>query len=264
MPVPDEYRARSSRSLPVRKVAPVLAAALAIIVLWAAIDVFLTRIAAARRSASAHWSYSQGEQLMHAGRFANAVDRFRSAYNQDPRNPNFQLALIAALRRAGDVDQAKLTVGRMLERSPADGAANVEMARILADSGDWRNAAWYYHRALYGQWRTPVSLVPLRFELADLLAAHHAMEDLEAELPLIDREVTEPSDQRHLGKLLLESRSWSRAEQIYRTLLRRSGCDAELWEDLGQAQLGAGDYRASQRSFDKAGSCAPTPSSASR
>ena len=87
MPVPDEYRARSSRSLPVRKVAPVLAAALAIIVVWAAIDVFLTRIAAARRSANAHWSYSQGEELMHAGRFSNAVDRFRSAYNRIPAIP---------------------------------------------------------------------------------------------------------------------------------------------------------------------------------
>jgi Flp pilus assembly protein TadD len=215
-------------------------------------------------SGKRRWSYSQGEQLSQAGRFANAIERFRSAYNQNPTNPAYQLALIAALRRAGEVDQAKLTVTRLLEKAPADGAANIEMARILAQSNNWRNAAWYYHRGLYGQWRNPIDLVLLRFELADLLASHHANEDLLAELPLLDREVTDPSDQRHLGKLLIEAKSWTRAEQVYQALLRKSGCDAELWAGLGQSQLGRGDYRASQHSFDHASTCAPTASSSSK
>jgi Flp pilus assembly protein TadD len=264
MAVPDVYRARLTRALPVRKVAPVLVVALAVIIACAAMDVFLTRITQSRRAASARWSYSQGEQLSQAGRFANAIERFRSAYNQNPTNPAYQLALIAALRRAGEVDQAKLTVTRLLEKAPADGAANIEMARILAQSNNWRNAAWYYHRGLYGQWRNPIDLVLLRFELADLLASHHANEDLLAELPLLDREVTDPSDQRHLGKLLIEAKSWTRAEQVYQALLRKSGCDAELWAGLGQSQLGRGDYRASQHSFDHASTCAPTASSSSK
>ena len=247
-----------------RKVAPVLVIALAVIIACAAMDVFLTRITQSRRAASARWAYSQGEQLSQAGRFASAIERFRSAYNQNPTNPAYQLALIAALRHAGEVDQAKLTLARLLEKAPADGAANIEMARILAHSNDWRNAAWYYHRGLYGQWRNPVDLVPLRFELADLLASRHATEDLLAELPLLDREVTDPSDQRHLGKLLIEAKSWTRAEQVYRALLRNSGCDAELWTSLGRSQIGAGDYRASQRSFDRANTCASTASTKSK
>jgi Flp pilus assembly protein TadD len=261
MAVTEAYRDRFVHALPVRRVAPVLAAALAVIVACAGMDVFLTRITQLRRTASARWSYSQGEQLSQAGRFAEAIERFRSAYNQEPSNPAYQLALIAALRRAGETDQAKLTVTRLLEKAPADGAANIEMARILAHSSDWRNAAWYYHRGLYGQWRNPIDLVSLRFELADLLASKHATEDLLAELPLLDREVTGLEDQRHLGYLLLEAKSWTRAEQVYRSLLRKSGCDAQLWTRLAESQLGAGDYRASQRSFDKASSCAPTDSS---
>ena len=178
MAVPDSYRAYSTRALQVRKVVPVLAAAFTAIVVFAALDVLLTRITEARRSASARWSYSQGERSSASGRFSDASDLFRAAYNQDPANSAYQLALIAALRRAGELDQAKLTVGRLLEKSPADGAANIEMARILAHSGDWRNAAWYYHRGLYGQWRTPIELVPLRFELADFLASNHATRGL--------------------------------------------------------------------------------------
>jgi Flp pilus assembly protein TadD len=233
----------------------VLAAAFAVILACVAMDVLLKRITVARRAANADWSYAEGERLANAGDYSRAVDRFRSAYNQNPANHQFQLALIAALRRAGEVDQAKLTVGRLLEKFPADGAANIEMARILARGGDWRNSAWYYHRGLYGQWKSPVSLVSLRFELADLLAAHNATEDLQAELPLLDREIVDLSEQQRLGKLLLEAHSWKRAEELYRSLLRKAGCDGELWSDLGQAQLGSGDYRASQHSFDQAAIC---------
>jgi tetratricopeptide (TPR) repeat protein len=252
MAVPDSYRAYSTRALQVRKVIPVLAAAFAAIVVFAALDVLLTRITEARRSASARWSYSQGERLSASGRLSDASDLFRAAYNQDPANSAYQLALIAALRRAGELDQAKLTVGRLLEKSPADGAANIEMARILAHSGDWRNAAWYYHRGLYGQWRTPIELVPLRFELADFLASNHATEDLLAELPLLDREVTDPMNRRHVGKLLIAAQSWRRAEDLYRSLLRTSESDGELWAGLGKAQLGAGEYEAAERSLIKA------------
>ena len=257
MAVTQSHRAYSARALPVRKVMPVLAAAFSAIVVFAAIDIFLTRLTTARRASSAHWSYTQGMRLSEAGAFPQAVDRFRSASNQDSSNPGYQLALIAALRRAGEIDQAKLSVGRMLEKSPADGAANVEMARILAKSGDWRNASWYYHRGLYGQWRTSVDVTPLRFELADLLASNHATEDLSAELPLLDREVTDPVQQRHLGKLLLTAQSWKRAEEIYSLLLRTSPSDGVLWAGLGRAQLGAGNYVAAERSLRKAYSYSP-------
>jgi Flp pilus assembly protein TadD len=240
-----------------RKVLPVLAAASFAIVVFSAADVLLTRVAAARRAANARWSYSEGERLSKSGHFSEAVNRFRSAVNQEPSNTEYQLALIAALRGAGQIDQAKLSVGGMLEKAPADGAANVEMARILANSGDWRTAAWYYRRALYGKWRSPVDITPLRFELADLLASHHATDDLSAELPLLDQQVANPDQQRHLGKLLLEAQSWKRAEELYDSLLRTAESDGALWAGLGRAQLGAGEYGAAERSLRKASEYSP-------
>ena len=242
-----------------RKVLPVLAAALSAIVVFSAADVLLTRVAAARRAQSARWSYSEGEGLSKSGHFSEAVNRFRYAVNQQPSNPEYQLALIGALRGAGEMEQARLSVGRMLEKAPADGAANIEMARILARSGDWRNAAWYYRRGLYGQWRTPADVTPLRFELADLLALNHATEDLSAELPLLDQQVTDPDQQRHLGKLLLGAQSWRRAEEVYGSLLRTGESDGALWAGLGRAQLGAGEYAASERSLRKAIEYSPAP-----
>jgi Flp pilus assembly protein TadD len=104
MAVPESYRAYSTRALPVRKVLPVLAAAFSAIVAFAAADILLTRVTEARRAASAHWSYSEGERLSESGRFSEAIERFRSAYNQEPANLGYQLALISALRRAGEVD----------------------------------------------------------------------------------------------------------------------------------------------------------------
>ena len=240
-----------------RKVLPVLAAASCAIVVFSAADILLTRVAAARRAANARWSYSEGERLSKSGHFSEAVERFRSAVNQEPSNTEYQLALIAALRGAGQIDQAKLSVGGMLEKAPADGPANIEMARILASLGDWRNAAWYYRRALYGKWRTPVDVTPLRFELADLLASHHATEDLSAELPLLDQQVTNLDQQRHLGKLLLQAQSWKRAEEVYGSLLRTAESDGALWAGLGRAQLGAGEYAAAERSLRKANEYSP-------
>jgi tetratricopeptide (TPR) repeat protein len=225
---------------------------LPIILAFAAIDVLLVRIARQHRSAIGRRLYLRAQSASSAGNAHEAVELFRAAHNQDPSNPDYHLGFVRALRSVGREREAIGAVRDLLRRLPADGLANVEMARLLVPSGDWRQAAWFYHRALYGNWSDSPDLRGLRFELADLLAEHGARAELLAELLLLDASSADEPELRRLGTLLLKAEAWSRAEELYRGLLRHNPSDAELWTGLGRAQLAAATYAAAERSFRRA------------
>jgi hypothetical protein len=126
------------------------------------------------------------------------------------------------------------------------------MARILAKEGDWQNAAWYYHRALYGEWPGNSDLRALRFELAELLAAHGAREQLLAEVVLLDSVESSDLESKRIARLQLAANDWVRAERHYRSLLRGDGDDPELLAGLARAQFGAGKYVAAERTYRRA------------
>ena len=90
-------------------------------------------------------------------------------FNRNPMNRQYHLAFAQSLRGNGRIDKSKDALRNLLDRSPTFGPANAEFARMISGEGDWAQASWYYHRALYGEWNKSADLRPLRFELADLL-----------------------------------------------------------------------------------------------
>jgi tetratricopeptide (TPR) repeat protein len=223
----------------------------------AGLDLLLVHIAREERLKNGQWLFARGEQLRASGHHAQALEMFRAAYNNNPANPDYHIAFIRALRASGRERETRTALEQLLARSPADGPANLELARLLAGNKQWQEAAWYYRRGLYGQWRDTPDLTALRFELAELLAAKKASRELLSELLLLDTAPVRERESRRLARLFLSAESWSRAEQIYRSLLQSEPADAGLWQGLAQAQFGNASYVGAQRSFERAAALNP-------
>ena len=185
------------------------------------------------------------------GRQPEALELFRGAFNRSPLNREYHLAFARSLRENGRLGESKASVQNLLERSPTYGAANAELARMLAAERDWQQASWYYHRALYGEWDAPPDLRILRFELADLLAKYKATDQLLSEVLLLEATRGRDLDARHMARLSLAAGNWSSAEQQYRALLNDSATDPGLLVGLARAQVGAGKYLEAERSFER-------------
>ncbi|MBC7789424.1 MAG: tetratricopeptide repeat protein, partial [Anaerolineae bacterium] len=228
------------KTLDARRVVPVFFVTLLVTAAVVIIDLMLVDVARQHRSDAALQMFERGQSEMRQGNTAAALELFRSAHNQSTSNSEYHLAFARGLRANGLEREGQAAVERLLSQLPSHGGANAEMARILAHAGDWERAAWFYHRSLYGEWRGSPDLVSLRFELADLLAKHGADGELLAEVVLLETLSGPSLDRRHLAKLLLAAKAWTRAERQYQMLLRSSPAEAELLAGLARAQFGAG------------------------
>lgn len=249
---PVRSRMDRRKTIDAQTVLPVFLVALGIAGVIAAGDVMLVRVAGDHRTETAGRVYQRAVEARETGSAQEALELFRRSFNESPSNPRYQLAFAQALRAAGRVSESRSALERMLAAHPAHGGANAEMARILAAHGDWQNAAWYYHRALYGEWTDKPDLRKLRFELAGLLASNGAREQLLAEVVLLTSEPLEPGESRRLAQLLLTAEDWTRAERQYRSLLRTEPNNPHLLVGLARAQMGSGRYIAAERTFRRA------------
>jgi tetratricopeptide (TPR) repeat protein len=245
------------RAVSAQVLVPVFMGAAAVIGVLAVLDVLLVRIAHRERLEDGQWLFERAHDARAAGRRQEALELFRSAYNHAPGNLEYRIGFIRALRVTGREAEARTALESMLERVPANGPANIELARSLASSGRWRDAAWYYRRGLYGEWRSPPDVVALRFELADLMAANGAYQELLSELLLLDVPPVRETQTRRLARLFLTAQSWTRAEELYRTLLRNNSSDGALWAGLGRAQFGNASYVSAERSLRRAAMLIP-------
>ena len=161
---------------------------IALAALFAA-DTFLVRIERAEDQAEATRLVAEGRAMMQGGRYAEAVERFKDAISIDRDNRDYRLALADALLAAKNFMEAESTLSELLQRDSTDGDANLAMARVLVGESKIAEGISFYHRAIYGQWRTDAAQnrLKVRFELVDLLARQNAKEELLAELlPLQD------------------------------------------------------------------------------
>lgn len=247
----------TARTISANRILPVLGGVIALSIVFAVVDIVLVRVAHRHKIHTAEELFERGERLRAAGKTNLALEEFRAAYNHNPANPRYQTGLIRALRAAGRTRQARNLASDLLNKRPAYGEANLEMARILVNSGELRQAAFFYHRALYGEWTEERDLRAVRFELADLLAKSGKKEELLSEVLLLDAGLEGGEDVRRLARLLLAAEAWPQAEQEYAKLVRASGDDSGLWLGLGRAQLGAGKYLGAERSLRRAAALAP-------
>ena len=196
--------------------------------------------------------YREGENLMQRRQYADAADSFRSAIANARDNPDYPLALGQALLEAGQLDAANSTLADLLQADSMAGAPNLAMARVFANEGQFEQAGFYYHRAIYGQWKqdADANRIRVRFELADLLARRNSKAELLAELlPLQEEASPDTATQASLARLYMIAGSPVRAETIFRKLADASPLDPEAHIGLGHAEFALGNYAAARSAF---------------
>ena len=219
-------------------------AALAIIA-FTFFDVFLVRAEREQQAEAARKLYTRAQALSAAGDHDEALTLYRDALSRRPENQEYELAMVRALMNVGRIQDAESAATTLLDDYPASGPANLAMARILVQEKKPTQAAWYYHRAIYGTWHKDPGKARLevRLELADLLARRKMRNELVAELLLIETEGPKDADTRkRIGKYYLEAESWSHADALYRTLVHENPHDVESWIGLGDAEFGLEKY----------------------
>jgi tetratricopeptide (TPR) repeat protein len=128
------------------------------------------------------------------------------------------------------------------------------MARVLAKEDRTDDAAFYYHRAIYGQWKQDAhaNQLKVRFELTDLLSRQNSKALLAELLPLQNDAPDDLATRKTLGHLFIVAGAPARAADIFRSLLRTQPRDPEAHRGLGDAEFERGNYRAAQTEFQAA------------
>ena len=140
---------------------------------------------------------------------------------------------------ATPIADADASLNSLLQRDPIAAPANLAMARVLVQEGHLDDAAFYYHRAIYGQWKqdAQVNQIKVRFELADLLNRENSRETLLAELLPLQNEAPDDAATRiRLGNLFLAAGSPARAAEVFRAILRRHPRDEEARAGLDRSK----------------------------
>ena len=196
--------------------------------------------------------YHKGMSLLRDGRAAQALDELQRANSILRGEDRYMLGVTEALLALGRTGEAEIRLVEVLRRSPNEGQANLLLARIRARGDDPLTADAYYHRAIYGSWRSDAERHRLeaRLELAEFLAARGERERLLPEVLLLQNQASEdPALLRTVARLFLAAGSAERSAQVYRQLVAADRLDVDALGGLGEAQLRAGDYRAAQDAF---------------
>jgi tetratricopeptide (TPR) repeat protein len=218
-------------------------------------DVLLAKAERAANQQEAARFFANGQELLRQGENAQAVEQFRSALSLDRDNLDGQLALGQALFAAGRLDDARVALDALLEKNSFSGPGNLAMARVLVKQGAVNEAIFYYHRAIYGEWKENAAADPVavRLELAGLLSRQSSKEGLLAELlPLEDEAPDDPATRKQLGWWFLAAGSPNRAATVFRMVLREQPGDGEAYAGMGQAEFAEGNYGVARADFQMA------------
>jgi tetratricopeptide (TPR) repeat protein len=244
------------RGRAVSTLAKTLVIAVAAIAILLPIDRWLARIEASEVRAEAVRSYVNGKRLMTAGRTGEALEQFRSAMALEQDNTDYELAVGQTQLAAGKAAEAEATLRHLLEADPYSGAANLALARVFVRENKVSDAVFYYHRAIYGQWKenAAANQLQVRFELVDLLSHQSdSKEALLAELlPLQDEAPANIEIQKKLAAGFLAAGSSARAAAVYQGILRDNSEDEDAHRGLAEALFAGGNYRGAWEEFSTA------------
>jgi tetratricopeptide (TPR) repeat protein len=220
-----------------------------------AVDMFLAGMERKESRIEAARLFRQGQAAIARGDNTEALNRIKDAIAIERGNREYLRTLAQAQLTAGKTTDAEATLTDLLQADSTDGLASLTMARVMAKEGRFQEAVSYYHRAVYGQWGQDAAANQLRarFELIDLLAAHHSKEELLAELlPIQDQPPSDVKAQTRLGQLFLQAGSPPRAAAMFRNVLHDAPGNADAYDGLGEAEFAQSQYRAAQRDFQTA------------
>ncbi|MEO6525205.1 MAG: tetratricopeptide repeat protein [Gemmatimonadaceae bacterium] len=251
--VPRESGRLPSASAP--EFVATFAAILVLIVILLFVDTWLARVDRDESRAHAASLYAEGRQLLAAHQTAESRDRFASAFAIERTNFSYELGLAEATLADGHPTDAERTLQSVLDRAESDGAANLLMARVLVREGRPEEATSFYHRAIYGRWRSDslTRRMQTRFELIELLARRHSQAELLAELlPIQDVSRDSLALRMRLGHLFIQAGSPARGADIFRMVLREASGDAAAYAGMGEAALALGNFRTARADLEAA------------
>jgi len=199
--------------------------------------------------------YALGEQRFEAGDTNSALTDYQNALVYSPNNTKFQFHLAQAFATAGRYDQARPYLLALLSESPGSGEVNLQLARIAAAKNSMPDALRYYQGAIYGEW--PDDAIAMRWqirrELCDYLISKGAINQATpAVIDLAENTLeNDPARMKIVGKLLLETQQWSRAQRLYRSLLSVDRYDEEAIAGAGRAEFELGEYSEAIEDFNR-------------
>lgn len=204
-------------------------------------------------SLAVRW-FVRGGQAMQANLPVAAAEDYRTALTFDRENRQYRLRLAQALLAANRLNEARAHLLSLWEQEPADGEANLTLARLFSRRGNRAEAVRYYSSAINGVWNEePHSRrIAVRFELVRYLMAQNQLAQSRAELMGLQADgPLDLADQLLLGRLLLQVNEAKRATQAYDGVLATDPGNREALLGKGQALLASGEYKEAERSFAK-------------
>ena len=199
--------------------------------------------------------FDQGEASFRAGDIKSALTDYRNALVYSPVNAKFQFHLAQALAAAGRGDEGRSYLLNLLSESPGSGDVNLTLARIAAHKGLTSDALRYFHGAIYGEWdNDPIGRRwQVRRELAEYLLDRGLQRQAVPEIiALADSTPANDTEQlRVIGNLLLRAKLWTRALEVFRTLLSLNPNDEDGLLGAATSAFNLGQYHAALDDFDR-------------
>jgi len=225
------------------------------LVLMLALTALLSRLYHRKIHTLADAMFAQGEADEQAKNFNAALTDYRNALVYNPGNTRFQFHLAKALAAAGRDEEARSYLLNLLSESPGSGEVNLELARVAAHINSMADAMRYYQGAIYGEWdRDPIGMRwQARRELCEFLLNRGAVKQAAPEVIAL-AENTPADDPLRLkisGQLLLRTQQWSRAQELYQTLLAANRNDEQSLAGAAQATFELGQYVTAMEYFDR-------------
>jgi tetratricopeptide (TPR) repeat protein len=215
----------------------------------------LTYYSRSQREALAEGYFKEGNELVLHERNQEAVEQFRSALSVSPNNRDYRLALGLALVKTGHLEEASVYLEELLRRDPANGRANLGLARIAAEQGRTADAVKCYHRAINGSWPADqaANQAQARFELAGFLEKASLRTEATAELlAILNQTSNDTAARTRIGRLLLDYGSPQESADVFRSLVNENNGDAEAYSGLGAAELAKAQYIEAREAFRSA------------
>ena len=224
----------------------------AVMILLFVLTGFLVRDYRREMRVRAERQYKAGQELAQKGDFEGAIDQYAEALTLSRDNPIYRQALALALMKTGRTKEAEAYLRELIRTDPANGVANLMLARIYAGRGDLEAATGYYQRAIYGLWpdNPDQHRLSTRFELIELLEKEGKTTQMEAELlRLVGEAPDDPAVKKRIGRLFLAAGSPQNAKKMFEEVVRKNRKDAEAWAGLGDAEFGLKHYLSASSAY---------------
>jgi CIC family chloride channel protein len=207
------------------------------------------------RQERARLAYVAGNELAEDSRYVEASERYRRALSLE-RNDRYRLALGVALAMAERPAEARLYLGQVLERDPANAPALLALARIEKLDGNVDAAVNEYRRAVDATWpsndRGRREQVEAVFELVEVLRSAGRERQAIAELLRLSASHKDAATLERVGSALLELGSPHEAREVFLEAARIAPGDPRAHAGVGESEWFLGNVRAAARSLTEA------------